>query len=73
MARVNTEVLLFVSDPAAPGSASLVVLHDAVGNAGAGGAVKIFVTASRNDLAPTVIKYDDPGAKNASKPGDWLG
>lgn len=78
LARANTEVLLFVSDPAAPGSVSLIMLHDTVGNAGLGGSTKLFVQATRGGGAgdnneATVVRFDDPGAKNASKEGDWLG
>lgn len=71
-------MLLFVSDPAAPGSVSLIMLHDTVGNAGLGGSTKLFVQATRGGGAgdnneATVVRFDDPGAKNASKEGDWLG
>ena len=58
------------------------MLHDTVGNAGLGGSTKLFVQATRGGGAgdnvtdnneATVVRFDDPGAKNASKEGDWLG
>lgn len=56
----------------------MIMLHDTVGNAGLGGSTKLFVQATRGGGAgdnneATVVRFDDPGAKNASKEGDWLG